>query len=158
MLLGADALGRLVLGQIPGTNASATGETITVGVSIQSGVAQGFGPPSQSARAGGPVGYQRKKKEQELDAFAWGTVFTVGVGVEAGIATGEIVVPMPEPLAPTLVPDFEPITSTVLGSTETPVVLIEPPAVLIEPPAVSPEPVLKKKDWTQYDNNLLELI
>lgn len=162
MLLGSE-LGRLSLGQLPGKNGFAQGATITVTASIIEGVAQGFGPPSQSARAGGPVGYHKRKQEEKLDAQAWGAVFTIGTRVETGIATGEIVVPMPEPLAPRLVPDFEPIPVTIIGDVPDPVpVLRETAEFKPEPVSIvqnPPEPVaVLKKDWTLYDANLLELI
>jgi hypothetical protein len=90
-------------------------------------------------------------------------VFTLKVGVEAGIATGEIVVPMPEPLAPRLVPDFEPIPVTIIGG-DNPVPELRGTDQFQAEPAGSvqnpPVPVsVPKKDWTQYDNQLvLELI
>jgi hypothetical protein len=149
--------------------ADIVGDTLTVTSSIIAGVATGEDTTeetSQSARAGGPVGYQKAKEQVSIDAQAWGANFTVGYGIVSGKphVTPAIEAPQPAPItSPShmmpidaqvyLYPDV-PLPESITKLLETPAP--EPVAVVATP---EPEPVkVKKTDWIKYDNELLELI
>jgi len=150
---------------------STEGDNLTVTTSIIEGVATGeqVEPPSQSARAGGPVGYQRKKPEVSIDAQAHGTVFTMGVGIVEGKPFVEPAIAAPQPIvgdAPKLVHVLgelpEEITKLLQVQPEPVAVHTElapvSSAVSAEAAVVVVQEPVKKIDWIKYDNDLLELI
>jgi hypothetical protein len=150
------------------TTEALSGDTLTVSTSIIEGVATGEDnsePPSQSARAGGPVGYQKAKEQVSIDAQAFGAFFQLGTGIVSGKPHVDPVVIAPQPTPNVSPTHMQPVDVAVYADTprlpESLTKLLEvsrePVSVLPELPAVQAEPVEVRTNWVEYDNALFEL-
>jgi hypothetical protein len=144
----------------PSSDAVAPGNDVEVVVSIVAGVAAGEdGTVTPSVRAGGPFTFYRKPPTVSQDAQAFGANFTVGYGIVARKVYVDPIAEFPQPSPPDPTSHLQPVDVRVLPESITKLLeLPQTPAVQPEPVAVAPEPVRVQTDWTQYDNELLELI
>jgi hypothetical protein len=101
MLLGADQLGRHLLGELPGTDAEAPGQVVTIVASIRPGRA--FFENNVPGRARGRL-FEQTKRVQRVDAVAPGAVITAESGLIAGHAFGTYVFTIVSTPSPTLAP------------------------------------------------------
>jgi hypothetical protein len=120
MLLGADALGRLVLGQIPRNSLAGTAEGVILEIEVIliPGIAYSMPARISSGQVFGPP-----QKQKPVHAKAFGAVIDVGWKVVAGRATGQVVLPA-EPFVPRLsglgeVKSLPPVDARAEGDTAT---------------------------------------
>ena len=149
------------------TGESTLTDTLTITTSLISGVATGEDnseEPSTSARAGGPVGYQKAKEQVSIDAQAFGAFFQLGTGIVAGKPTVNTLAELPQPSPNTSPSHMQPVDVVHVYENELPPsitklleVHVEPPAVQPEPVSVSPEPARVQTNWTEYDNALFDM-
>lgn len=85
MLLGADQLGRQVLGELSGIDAEASGQIVTAVVSLKPG--QAYFDNNIPGRARGRL-YEQAKRVQRVDAVAPGATITAIANLRAGVARG----------------------------------------------------------------------
>lgn len=152
MLLGSE-LGRYVLGELPGTNAEASGSVLTVTVTLIAGQAVGEAQVNRVAGVG--PGF---RKVTVKNAFAFGATITAGTGIVAGRAHGEHVKapePAPVSLPAEASPDVVPVDAQAFGASfALPVSMTRGVA---RGDANAKGSVLDHRDWTKYDNRLFEL-
>lgn len=155
MLLGADALGRLALGQIPRTPRRVI--EVTVSLSVV-GVASATAGADQSTRvAGVGPGFRRVKV---VNAFAFGGTVIVHTELEPGVATGVIV--EPPVIEPAPVAEFvpEPLIIPVDGRAQGSRFELQSELAAGQATggAVATGAVIVQKIWTRYDNDLVLLM
>lgn len=145
---------RLIEGEAsaPSSSVLVIGQELTVNVTVVPGTVTITPDQIPSTRHGGPIGYHRKEKPHVLNAQVFGTMIVVRAQAHGGTATGEHAWVPVEPLQPARIEPTPP-------SERSREIVAELLRTGIASANVQVEgATFEHKDWTKYDNELLELI